>query len=360
MSKKKFNSRFLPSAYVPRNATNSTNARQQNPDINTVGRLAVPEGLAGGMQVQFFHLATERRAEFAAFITTFSDSFTSNWDMKEAMGRMDPIMNFKNTQRSMTLGFEVPAIDREDAKRNAAEVNRLIQFLYPTYTSNGSARTMNGSPLVKVQFQNIIASGKNRDVGTIVPEISIDARENGLIAAITSLTATPNYDVGTFGAEEFLIKGGGAISPVDLVNDGPTMQYPKLWTVDLTLTILHDHSMDSNFANAGAFPYHVSTPEALTPARFVDNNAGSEKPKEKNKPSTNPNVTEPQEESAPKPGEPAAKASTGKEETQKDVKKAQEEEALQDYVGTGGNITSAQLLKNMGKKPAKPVQDIKF
>ena len=288
----------------------------------TVSDLANPE--SAGMQVQFYHIATDRYAEFPAFITSFNDSFTSNWDPTETIGRMDPIMNFRNTTRSMSLGFEVPAISRAEAKSNLVEVNRLIQFLYPTYTKNAEARTMNGSPLVKVQFKNLIASAKNTKLaGTPLANLDLDAKSEGLICAITSLSATPDFEVGSFGQDiakaidplSLTLSAFGAtkvISDEGQKPDGVGMNFPKLWRVELSMNVLHDHSLDSNFENAAGFPYGLG-----------DRN-------EVNKKLTTP-TPKYFDFTSDKPDEDKSKAGTpgsGPEESSKDVKEAAAQQVL--------------------------------
>ena len=176
-------------------------------------------------------------------------------------------MNFRNTTRSMSLGFEIPAISRAEAKSNLVEVNRLIQFLYPTYTKNAEANTMNGSPLVKVQFKNLIASAKNTKLaGTPLSNLDLDAKSEGLICAITSLSATPDFEVGSFGTDgvkvtdplTLTLSAFGATKVIEEEGtkpDGVGMNFPKLWRVEIAMNVLHDHSLDSNFRNAAGFPY---------------------------------------------------------------------------------------------------------
>jgi len=216
--------------------------------------LANPDANAG-LQIQIYHIPTKQTVEFAAFITEFSDSFSSNWDSQEVFGRADPVMNFKNTTRNVSLSWTVPAADFYEAKKNMAEVNKLIQFLYPTYTG-GMARTMEGSPLVKVQFQNLLASGRSLSDNTT---IVVDARAHGLISAITSCTATPDLDAGFF-------SDWNSIAPDQERNPDPTKkkgpihpasQWPKVWTVSLSFTVLHDHLMGDGFKYAKGFPYHT-------------------------------------------------------------------------------------------------------
>jgi hypothetical protein len=331
MAKDDYNSRFAFGKGFRSNPTGRYD------DIGSLRAMADPKGRGGGLQVQFYSIATKRRAEFPAFITGFSDSFTSNWDSTEAIGRMDPIMNFKNTTRSISLSLEVPSVSRIEAEENTAEINKLIQFLYPTYTTNGSAQTMNGSPLVKVQFQNIIASGRNTPVDQKPTPITIDAKQYGLISAITSLTAIPNFEVGTFGAEgktqlvDLMGLEFGQNAPFQAIEteaEDLTMQYPKLWTIDLSLTILHDHSLDGNFKNHSAFPYFAASSEAINKALAGDKDAGADKPPVNNNQSSNPNVSEAQPPPAANSGDSGAAASTGKTQTQEDVQASQEEGIL--------------------------------
>jgi hypothetical protein len=225
------------------------------------------------LQVQIYHIPTSQTVEFAAFLTEFSDSFTSNWEQSEVLGRMDPIMNFKNTQRHISLGWDVPAASFDEARANMAEINKLIQFLYPTYSSNGSARTMNGSPLVKIQFQNLIVSGRGSDMGTGYRDVN--AKDNGLISAITSCAAMPDLDVGFFSAwNQASARATHPADSNDILALGSKWapkgkgQFPKLWRVNLAFTVLHDHlpggtSAEDFFKDAQGFPYYTKTQEEL-------------------------------------------------------------------------------------------------
>lgn len=208
---------------------------------STIGSMASPDG--GGLSVQFYSIGTGQRAEFAGFISDFTDSFSSNWNNQQIFGRMDPVMNIIGTTRNISLGFTVPAYDLPEARQNLAEINKLAQFLYPTYRTVGSHQTVKGNPLVKVQFQNLIASGKNTlQAGK---SFDLDSSKNGLIVAITSLSYNPDFEQGVLG-------GGG-------------MQYPKVWNVNMTMQVIHDHSLSPNVTKGLGFPYATATQEALNP-----------------------------------------------------------------------------------------------
>ncbi len=46
---------------------------------------------------------------FIAFLGSFSQSFTSNWNQESVIGRMDDIATFKNTTRTMSVEWTLPA-----------------------------------------------------------------------------------------------------------------------------------------------------------------------------------------------------------------------------------------------------------
>ena len=231
-----------------------------SPDFGSLwfnpSQLASPNSHGHGLQVQIYHIPTQQTVEFAAFLTDFSDSFASNWDSQEVFGRMDPVMNFKNTTRTVTLAWDVPSAYLEEAKRNMAEVNKLIQFLYPTFNKHGDARTMAGSPLVKIQFQNLLASGRNSK-GTGV-HLDVNAKTNGLISAITSCTAIPDLDVGFFTEHN-----GTSINNFGKATSNLSAQWPKLWKVNISFTVLHDHEMGGKFDEATGFPYMTDSQDTV-------------------------------------------------------------------------------------------------
>lgn len=48
---------------------------------------------------------------FYAFLTDFSQNYTSNWQTEEVFGRTDPIATFQGTKRSVTLAWDIPAAE---------------------------------------------------------------------------------------------------------------------------------------------------------------------------------------------------------------------------------------------------------
>ncbi len=150
--------------------------------------------------------------EFPAFITSFSQVFTSNWNEEEVYGRMDPIATFQNTKRSISLSFDLPSANKAVAKDHLSRCDALAQFLYPGYidqTEAGKSKTkmpgkvISRPPLVAVKFANLISTGGG----------------GKQLGYLSGLEWTPDLSMGTF------IDGGNL--------------YPKVISLSFTLNVLH-------------------------------------------------------------------------------------------------------------------------
>lgn len=174
-----------------------------------------------GGYIDFWHVPTGENVRFKSFITAFEDSFNPMWEEEEAFGRMDSIPYFKRTSRSITLTFEVPSTDLQEARNNQERYSRLVSMLYPTYsTVDGGAQTMNSAPLMKIKFMNLI-----QDVSA---EIGVDAWDSGLLGYINgSVSRSINNEEGYFRA-------------------GLYDMYPKYFSISLTFNVLHQHEMGWN------------------------------------------------------------------------------------------------------------------
>ena len=150
---------------------------------------------------------------FFAFITSFSDNVTSNWNEEQVYGRQDPIGTFQSTTRKISLGFDLPAANLVEAKGNLGKVNLVKQFMYPAYSSNvknnttTNALSLAKSPLVRLKFANLIQNGS----------------EEGLLGWIGSFSAAPVIDMGMFNEN--------------------SMFFPKVYNVSLDFTPQHEYDL---------------------------------------------------------------------------------------------------------------------
>ena len=225
-----------------------------------------------GAVIQFYHLPTIKKAidnnvftnqaTFKAFITSFSDNFKTNWSPKETMGRMDPIQTFKNTQRTITLSFDVPSNSEDEAYSNFVELQKLIMMQYPVYetininevsrtvptqntntagaaqtfnmeqdiksniasnqenwilqqSKTTNARFMSSPPLLYIKFMNWIGTDSNvASYSKATTYIN-----NAIVGAVGGVSFKPDLDAGVHFIDSNLI--------------------PKLFTVDMDISIIH-------------------------------------------------------------------------------------------------------------------------
>ena len=105
------------------------------------------------------HLATQQTIDFRGWVTEFSDQFTSNWNKETVYGRMDPLATFQNTERQISLSFDVVSGNASQAQQNLARINSLISFLYPVYETDQRSvqNTLLAAPLLGMRWTNLAA-----------------------------------------------------------------------------------------------------------------------------------------------------------------------------------------------------------
>ena len=226
----------------------------KHPVFNNPQGLKATGATREGKTIQFYHVPSNYSIDFKAFITEFSDEFSSNWESEDIYGRMDPIRTFASTQRRISLAFDVVAASAEEARHNIKQMTMLANFHYPSYDKGiASTTAINQSPLLRVKYMNWICKASN-------PEGSVET--SGLLCASDGFTYAPDV--------------------ADLTYELNGMLYPKVVNVSLTLNVLHEHKLgwegtsglrktDSD-GNPGAenFPYnssYVTQQESYTSAK---------------------------------------------------------------------------------------------
>lgn len=184
-----------------------------------------------GMILGFHHIPSGKNIYFKAFITSFNESYNSDWTSENLYGRADPIYMFKSTTRSIALAFKVPASTMSEAYENLANVGILSQFLYPYYTDIKNATTIAQSPLIRMKVMNMLSTQKNNETGktfkSFVASAGKSSASDGLLGAITSLSIAHNLENTDVGVLE--------------ANDGTIL--PKMIEVTIDFAAIHEHSM---------------------------------------------------------------------------------------------------------------------
>ena len=175
-----------------------------------------------GQVLEFYQTFSGATVSFKAFLDTYTESFRCNWTPQPVFGRPDPIQTYQGTQRNLNLAWRVPAYSMDDAINNLSKTSTLTRMLYPEYSKVAHASTISKAPLVKIKFANLIFDASRGCGG--------DVRPCGLLGVLSSLQWNPKVSEGFF-------------DPVNKL-------YPKLITLSIGFSVLHQHTLGWEKAEA--------------------------------------------------------------------------------------------------------------
>ena len=212
-----------------------------------------------GYRISFTRLGVNAAAGtsvFKAFVTAFNETWNSNWNSETVYGRVDPIVMFKNTERNVSLGFKVPAADSFEALQNMAELQTLIQSLYPSYKSFTPEEwadfdgTLSQSPLIRVQLADLFGKAHDLAEGRSHVPVPGDDMRTALDELRTDPTANTSFPGSNFGmlcyvrnlTINYNLEGEDGIFEGQWGRDGYIM-LPKMIEVNMDLGVLHERRM---------------------------------------------------------------------------------------------------------------------
>jgi hypothetical protein len=214
-------------------------------------------------------VVTNNVVNFPAFLTDFSQTFDAKWNTEEVFGRMDPIATYQGTQRTMSLGFDVPAGSLEGAKNNLARCAELVKMVYPIYNNKG---ILSKPPLVRIRFANLI-----RGRLLIDKEGSATGGGGGTVRGAIDATGTRQFEVGNTGeaevdfeavtitADKKTDKYGMLLGWISGLSWKPNLEmgmfttgeelYPKVISLSFSYNILHEQTLSQDSSKIGSFPF---------------------------------------------------------------------------------------------------------
>ena len=172
---------------------------------------------AKGYYIQFEYFHGDEAVKFVsfkAFITEFTDNYSSNWNSEDVYGRPDPIHTFQNTTRTINISWDVPSAGFAEAQENLAKASKMMRFLYPSYREDSNASTITKPPLLRMKFVNLIKKDDTK----------------GLLGKAAGFTFAPDLEVGFWDGH-----------PNGL---GETFSlYPKLLRFSCEFSVIHEHHL---------------------------------------------------------------------------------------------------------------------
>ena len=132
-----------------RRAGRDTNGRFRDraPYITDLGDLSNPEKNSNNNLKLKFDAYTAKYAgeirpiEFTATLEDFSDSYSSNWNNTQYIGRGEPVYNFNSTSRTIGFSFKAYSTSARDVRDLYKRLNQLASYTNPTYTGTFMAGT---------------------------------------------------------------------------------------------------------------------------------------------------------------------------------------------------------------------------
>jgi hypothetical protein len=230
--------------------------------------------------ISFQNVRDEESVFFKAFIVDFNETYTPNFTPNEVFGRTDPIYQYKNTSRNISLSFKIPAASESEAYENLGRVQKLIQMLYPTYKDMNNALTLSEAPLVRLKVMNLVrnqaamttpnkdtASGKGNSQ-YFAEYISSAEPERGLLGVITTCTVNSMLSsndgvfnkLSTVQAEPANEETGNPGAPAVTAAE-PNTVLPKLIEVSINFAPIHEQTLGyegQNTKKNALFPYGVT------------------------------------------------------------------------------------------------------
>jgi hypothetical protein len=227
-----------------------------------------------GMQLSFYHLPSQDAVYFKAFITAYNETFNSDWGSETVYGRTDPIYMFKNTRRQISLAFKVPAFSEGEAYENLGRVQKLTQYLYPSYTDTPGGKIISQSPLIRLKVMNLAQSQAMFGGGDASHTQDLLAQNHRARAQNVSGSALYDGYTSSGNANRGLL---GVIASVQVnhnleeqgvLEKGPGVILPKLIDVAVTFDVIHEHTLgwdEQGNSLDPSFPYNVVLEEPYSP-----------------------------------------------------------------------------------------------
>ena len=121
--------------------------------------------LAGANQViSFHHELSGLSVHFKAFDISYSESITNDWEEVVLPRRINRSYTWTNVIRSISLGWNIPAFDINEAKQNLSNCSNLVKMMYPM--TDGDGYISGGNPIWHLGIMNWAHNPASANAGT--------------------------------------------------------------------------------------------------------------------------------------------------------------------------------------------------
>jgi hypothetical protein len=106
----------------------SNRSNDKNVDEDTMAIKIVPIDAFNGNSIETLR--------FLAYLTSYSDSYTSGWNDVKYAGRSEKFYIFTDFKRSVNIEFNIPCFNEDELIEKHAELNKLVSILAGQYNNN--------------------------------------------------------------------------------------------------------------------------------------------------------------------------------------------------------------------------------
>jgi len=220
-------------------------------------------------------------------------TFSPTYGQEDVYGRMDPIVTYKNTKRTISINFSCQAHHffdgAEGVKNNIQAINMITQMLYPSYqgTAKAGLGILKAPPFFRILYGSYVGSYSSMG-GMAFHSQENDSLPNGLTGYITNF----RHGIGK-------VARNMAYAPASAGFKG-YHPVPREIKVSFTFNVVHDKEVgwrkvgkDYHFSEEGYgtnFPYNLGehkpgkdiigdlVSDILGPGLGNESPAGTEKP----------------------------------------------------------------------------------
>jgi len=127
------------------------------------------------MPFYFQDLRTNEIVAFHAFLDDLTDSYSANFNKTSGYGRVDDVMTYKDTKRSVGVTFHLIGTNPSDFDYMWWQINKLTTMVYPQWSKGRKVQTsdglnflqpfsqvISGSPIIRVRLGDVIRSNYSR------------------------------------------------------------------------------------------------------------------------------------------------------------------------------------------------------
>ena len=105
------------------------------------------------------HIASGHKITFKTYkLLDFAESYDTSWNSESVFGRMDPIVTYQGTQRTINLSIRLGDATQAEMKDYLKACDALAKFQYPIYESSDNSLSLARPPLLEVSLANYIRS----------------------------------------------------------------------------------------------------------------------------------------------------------------------------------------------------------